>query len=404
MGDGTGVVGADGRDMGTDFHIEDPSLNDSLEETLDALLAKCPVAHSTVGHGYTVFNRYEDVKRCAQDWETFSSAGGYMVNRPEGAVLILPEECDPPYHDTWRRALNPFLSPTTIASYEAPARQYANELIDAFAATGSCEFVGDFAAQLPGMVLFNCIIPVPVEDLPWLFETLDIGTFGPLEERGPSFVEVYNYIGDYLAARRDEGPRGDVVDLIVAGVDKDGEPAPWEDRISVLVDLVYGGLATTTHVMSAAIHHLALNPADRQALVEDPSLIPAAVEEFIRVFPPVIAVARHVTADVEVAGEDLSEGDWVLLNYASASRDPEVVEDPTTIDIRRESILHSTFGIGVHRCIGSHLARLELTVTIEEMLRRIPEFSVAPGSSPSYETGQLRTMKNVQLVFDPASA
>ena len=134
------------RDWATDFDINAPEFSERFEEVLDELVEKCPVAHSPVGHGYHVFNRHEDVRRCGQDWKTFSSADGYQVNRPEGSVLILPEESDPPYHNEWRRALNPFFAPKVVNAFEDDVRTYANELIDTFIDKGSCDFVADFAA------------------------------------------------------------------------------------------------------------------------------------------------------------------------------------------------------------------------------------------------------------------
>ncbi len=390
-----------GRDMATDFDITDPVWSTGpFEAILDELVATCPVAHSSVGTGYRVINRHRDVRRCAQDWKTWSSEGGYMVNRLEGTPLILPEESDPPYHDAWRRVLNPFFDPKTVNGYEARVRAIANELVDAFVDRGACEFVAEFAAHLPGRVLFECIVPVPVEDTPVLFEAIDTGTFGPLEERGPAFGRVVAYCEALLERRAQEPPRGDVLDVIIAGVDRDGAPCPRADKIATLLDVVFGGLATTTHVMSGAMFHLGTHPEDAQALVAEPALIPQAVEEFVRLFPPVVAVGRVATQDTEVAGESFSAGDWILLNYASASRDPEAISDPTKLDVRREEIVHAAFGVGPHRCLGSHLARLELRVTVEEFLRRIPEFSLKPGTQPSYESGQLRTMKDVQLTWN----
>jgi cytochrome P450 len=175
--------------------------------------------------------------------------------------------------------------------------------------------------------------------------------------------------------------------------------APWEHRVSILVDLTFGGIATTTYVMAGAINHLATTPADRETLVNDPELIPRAVEEFVRVFPPVVALGRTCTRDVEVAGTEMKEGEFVLLGYGAASRDPRAVENAAEVDISRDSVLHSAFGVGPHRCIGSNLARLELKCTFEEWLKRIPEFSIKPGTAPVFETGILRTMKDLQLVF-----
>lgn len=170
------------------------------------------------------------------------------------------------------------------------------------------------------------------------------------------------YLGGFLKERSEQPPRGDVVDVIAAGVDKDGEPCPWEDRVSIITDLVLGGIATTTYVMSGGVYHLATHPEDRAQLVKDPGVIPQAVEEFVRIYSPIVALGRSATEDCVVAGTQIKAGDFVMLNYASASRDPAVLDDPRHLDIHRQESLHAAFGQGVHRCIGSHLARLELRI------------------------------------------
>lgn len=389
------------RDYHRNFDHEDPEFNLRFDEVLDELVARCPMSRSDKGHGYWVANRHEDVRRCAQDWKTFSSAKGYMVNRPEGAVTILPEESDPPYHNIWRAKLNPFFTPAVLDAYEPEVRRIANQLIDGFIERGQCSYLEEFAAHLPGMVLFRCLVPVPIEELPRLFKEIDDGTFGPLAERGKHFMAVYDYLDAYLKRRQLESPRGDVIDAILEGVEKDGAPCPWEDKVAILLDVVFGGLATTTHVLSASTHYLATHAADRRTLVAEPSLIPRAVEEFVRLFPPVVTVGRYVMKDTEVRGVNLKVGDWIALNYASASRDPQACTHPGKLDVRREEVVHSAFGVGPHRCLGSHLARLELRIATEEVLRRIPDFEVLPGSVPSYETGQLRTMTALDLSFKP---
>jgi cytochrome P450 len=380
-----------------DFHMEDPLLSERFEETLDELLAACPVARSRDGSGYFVINRHEDVRRCARDWRTFSSADGWMLNAPEGSIPILPEDSDPPYHNIWRHVLNPYFSRDNVTGLEDFARACARGLVEAMAPKGECEFIADYAAILPGRILFERILPVPVGDLPVLFEDIDTFSFGPLEERGLAFARVHAYLDRFLARRAAEPPKGDLVDLIAAGVDKDGAPCPWEDKVYVILDVVFGGLATTTHVMSGAIHHLATHPETRHALIADPSLIDAVVEETIRLYPPVVAAARTVRADTEVAGVALKAGDRVALNFAAAGRDPEACDNPAEFDPRRGQIVHTTFGVGPHRCLGEHLARLEIKVTVEEFLRRIPDFELVPGTRPIYESGQLRTMKNLML-------
>jgi cytochrome P450 len=389
-----------GRDMFNDFDIDDPKFNEHFFEILDDMVAHCPVVRSNVGQGYWMITRQQDVRKVGQDWKTFSSAKGYQPNRPEGLPYLFPEESDPPQHTAWRKALNPHLSPNAVANYEDTIRQDCNTLIDRFIDRGECEFVNEFGAKLPGWAFFKNVMGTPIEDLDKLVAGVENGTFAPPAERAGHFAFVFEYLGNYLAYRKDQPPRGDMVDLIAQGVEyENGEMAPWEHRVSVIVDLTFGGIATTTYVMAGAIHYLATHQGAREALVDNPDLIPRAVEEFVRVFPPVVALGRTCTRDVEVAGTEMKEGDFVMLGYGAASRDPRVVENPAEIDIGRETVLHSAFGVGVHRCIGSNLARLELRVTFEEWLKRIPDFGIKPGTEPIYETGILRTMKDLQLVY-----
>ena len=379
------------------FDIDDPLFATRFEDALDHLVAKCPVAHSSVGPGYRVFNRYRDVRRCAQDWRTFSSADGWMLNPPAGNIHILPEDLDPPYHTEWRRVLNPYFTAAAVAALEGPARAYAAELVDGFAARGACEYVADFAAQLPGLILFKHILPVPIAELPTLFKDIDIYSFGPLADRTAAFARVYAYLQKFLEERSQQPPRDDIVDVILAGVERDGAPCPWDDKVHVTLDVVFGGLATTTHAMSGAIFALANEPSIRAGLRQDPSRMDTAVEETVRLYAPVVAVGRSVREASEVGGEKLAVGDRIALNYAAASRDPEVCAHPARFDIQRPEVVHTAFGVGPHRCLGEHLARLEIRVAIEEFVKRIPDFELAPGTVPVYESGQLRTMKTLHL-------
>jgi cytochrome P450 len=390
-----------GRDIARDFDLDDPMFNDRFDEVLNFMVNKCPVSRSGVGAGYHLVNTNEQVRRVAQDWRTFSSAKGYMPNRPEGLPYLMPEESDPPMHTNWRHKLNPHMSPKVIATYEDVIRQDCNVLIDTFIEKGECEFISEFGALLPGWAFFKNVLGVPIDDLSMLVEGVEQGTFAlPAEERPAHMGRVFTYLDTHLKWRQTQPPRGDVIDTILEGVIyDDGTEAPWEHKVSILVDLTFGGIATTTFVMSSAIHYLATHPEVRQELIDDPSLIENAIEEFSRVFPPVIALGRTCTRDVAVAGTEMKEGDFVMLTWGAASRDPRAMEEPEKIDIKRETILHSTFGVGPHRCIGSNLARLELTATIEEWLKRIPEFSVRPGTEPVYVTGFLRSMRKLELVW-----
>lgn len=388
-----------GRDLVNDFDLDDPRFSDRFDETVDFMARKCPVVHSTVGKGYYLLNTQDDVRAAAQDWQTFSSAKGYMPNRPEGLPYLMPEESDPPIHTRWRRKLNPHLSPKTVATYEQPVRDDVNALIDRFIDRGECEFITELGALLPGWAFFKNILGVPIDDLPMLVNGVEEGTFSPdLEARAKHFAEVFAYLDKHLTWRSTQPAQGDLIDTILAGVTyEDGTESPWDHKVSILVDLTFGGIATTTFVMGSAIHHLATHPEQRQMLLDDPSLIENAIEEYARFFPPVVALGRTTTRDVEVSGTPIKAGEFVMLTYACASRDPRHMEEPEKIDIRRQGIPHSTFGVGPHRCIGSNLARVELTATLEEWLKRIPHFRVKPGTEPTYITGFLRSMRSLQL-------
>lgn len=390
-----------GRDLVTDFDLDDPRFNENFDETLDYLVRKCPVVHSPVGRGYYLINTQDDVRRAAQDWQTFSSAKGYMPNRPEGLPYLMPEESDPPIHTQWRKVLNPHLSPKVSLSYDQPIRDDVNELIDRFIDRGGCEFISEFGALLPGWAFFKNVLGLPVDDLAQLVEGVEEGTFNPdLNERARHFSNVFAYLEDHLRWRSEQPERDDLIGTILKGVTyDDGEPAPWEHKVSILVDLTFGGIATTTFVMASAIHHLATNPDQRQLLIDNPALIENAIEEYARFFPPVVALGRTCTRNVEIGGTEIPAGEFVMLTYAAASRDPRHMEDPGKIDLTRQGIPHSTFGVGRHRCIGSNLARVELSTTLEEWLKRIPEFSVKPGTEPAYVTGYLRSMRKLELVW-----
>ena len=388
-----------GRDLVNDFDLDDPGFNKDFDETLNFMVRKCPVVHSQVGQGYYLINTQDDVRAAAQDWKTFSSAKGYMPNRPDNLPYLMPEESDPPMHTRWRHALNPHLSPKTVAGYEQAVRNDVNELIDRFFDRGECEFISEFGALLPGWAFFKNILGLPIGDLAMLVNGVEEGTFNPdLAERSRHFAEVFSYLENHLKWRETQPSRGDLIDTILAGVTyDDGTVAPWEHKVSILVDLTFGGIATTTFVMGSAIHHLATHPDQRQLLLDDPTLVENAIEEYARFYPPVVGLGRTATRDVEVSGTQIKEGEFVILTYACASRDPRHMEEPEKVDLRRQGIPHSTFGVGPHRCIGSNLARVELTATLEEWLKRIPNFRVKAGTEPSYVTGYLRSMRTLQL-------
>lgn len=390
-----------GRDFFRDFDIDDPNLNEHFHEIIDLMVQKCPVAHSTVGTGYHVFSTEEAVRKIGQDWRTFSSAKGYIPNRPDDQPLMIPVEQDPPNHTSWRRALNPHMSPAVMDRIRGDVAREVGLLMDAFIDRGECEFISEVAGVLPGRAFFIYVLGVPVDELSTLVHDVEMSLLGPMEERIAYHKKVYDYLEEFLKKRMEMEPQGDIVDTILAGVTySDGKEAPWDHKVSVVLDLTYGGISTTIYVIGSIARHLADHPEHRQQLLDHPEWIENATEEFVRCYSPVVAMGRTCMRDTEVDGVKLNKGDYVMMGFSGAGRDPRTIENPKELNFAEPTIHHPTFGVGPHRCIGSHLARMEMSVFVEEWLKRIPHFRVKPGTEPVYETGFLRAMSALHLEWD----
>lgn len=391
-----------GRDWFKDADLDAAEFNEHYDEVIDAFVQHCPIARSNVGHGYWIVNRFKDVREVAQDWKTFSNAGGFQPNAAPDSPKLYPQELDPPYHTRWRTALAPFFSPRAVKAHHDDVVEQVNFLIDGFIDKGECDFIEEFAAPLPGRVFFQSYLGVPMEDLPFLRRAVDDAMRGPVAERGAGWQKTADYLADYLRKREQEPPRGDFVDAILEGVPLDnGDPCPWDHKVSIINDLLAGGIVTTTYLLGSIAHHLATTPDDRHRLAEDESLHLRAVEELSRAHSSVVALGRTATRDTEISGQKISKGEMVVINFTAACRDPEMVDDPMTIDITRQLPTNAAFGFGPHRCVGSHIARQNAAVMIRELLARIPDFELQPGTGPTFTTGITRSMDTLPIRFRP---
>ncbi len=385
------------RDYVTDYDLGDPELNERWDELIPHLHARCPVARSEVGEGYWVIQRYDDVKRCAIDWQTFTNTSGFMVNRPPALPYFAPGESDPPLQKALRAVLQPFLTAKKLTELEPVIRGHADRLIDMFIADGKVEAVSQFANVLPQYVFSVAVAGMDPADMPYLLEAFSLS--GPMESRAEGFGRGMARIEEYLVHRKGEPSRNDIVDALLAF---EFEGYTWADRVGTLSQLTIGGIGTTGYAFSGGLYHLATNPKDRQRLAADPRGIPRAVEEFLRLYLGAPNMARRATVDTEVAGVKIAAGDRVLLSFGAANRDPAVVAgDPNAVDITRDPIGHLGFGAGVHRCVGAPLALLELRIGFEQFLSRIGDFNVPEGFVPEYETGNTRHMSALPLLFTP---
>jgi len=393
-----------GRDHFTDFDLDSREFSDNFDAVVDAVHAGCPVARSQAKGGYWVVTGFDEIRRVAQDWETFSNAEGYEPNRAgDDNARLYPLEIDPPYQTRWRAHLGEYFSPRSIRKNTDSIRGDVNHLLDGFIEEGRCDWVDRFAAHLPGRVFFSTMLGVPVADLPFLQQAADDAIRGPFEGRQEGWNRVGTYLDDYLRLRSEEPPRGDFVDAILAGVQTDdGEPAPWQHKVFVMVDMLAGGLTTTTFLLTGLVHFLATHPEDRARLADDPALRPNAVEEVVRYYASILALGRTATRDTEIAGQPIKRGEMVMLAYSAAARDPRVFSDPHTIDIDRRISTNIAFGYGPHRCIGSHLARLQAQVTLDEVLRRLPDLRLAEGAAPFYTHSTVtRDLNDLIIEFTP---
>ena len=360
---------------------------------------RCPVAHDAL-MDTVLISRYADVLAALRDPETFSSEldAAALGQRP-----LIPLQVDPPRQTRFRRILDPHFSRRKMLALEPRVRTLVNGLIDAFAADGHCEFNAAFAIPLPCTVFLD-LMGLPQSDLPELLEFKD-GIIRPeasSPEEGERLREetsarIYAYFEELLEARA-RHPRDDLMTWFL-GAELDGDRLTREEVLDISYLFLLAGLDTVTATLGCSVAHLARHPDERTRLVSDPSLWPAAVEELLRHETPVPVVIRVVTRDTEFAGHSLETGQRVMLMLGAADTDDAEFADADSVSFERGANRHLAFGGGPHRCLGSHLARMELRVALEELHRRIPHYEVAPGETPRYGGG-IREVQYLPLVFD----
>jgi len=355
-------------------------------EMFNTLRGSCPVAHSDKWGGFYVMTKYDDIWAAMRDHGTFSSAksqdesgtwhGGDVI--PDvGMPPFYPLDLDPPLHQSFRQILNPFLSPASVEQRSERILGYISTLIDAFIERGDCEFVTEFANPAPAISTVEMLGLEVTEWRRWAepHHSIQFAEHGTAEHEQAIADLVWQR--DQLAAairERLETPRDDMI-THVANARIDGRPIEPEEGAALLWTVVGGGVDTSTAFVTNALAHLSEHPEQRAWLLEDlDARLPAAIEELLRYYPPVRAVARTVRQEVEVGGQRLCPADRVLLPVLAANFDPEQFDRPGEVILDREPNRHATFGIGVHRCVGSSVARFTVTNMIREVLTRMPDY------------------------------
>lgn len=374
-----------------------------IQPALRALIDRERVFRSDDGH-VTILH-LEDVLEVTKrrdvhsmDPEMVTLAGAYMgAGRP-----LIPLMLDGDAHTKYRKLLDPLFAPKVVAQLATRVRALADELIDGFAAEGTVELYGAFCEPLPSMV-FLTLLGLPLEDLDFLLWFKN-GIIRPDDDdhRVTANARMIEYLYAELDRREVSGTPGD--DLIGGFItaEVDGETLTREDVIDITFLLVLAGLDTVAASLSCMVDWLARHPDQRQRLLDDPSLLPAAIEELMRFETPVVAGGRYATADFEIGGEQIKAGDQLTVCWAAANLDGDRFDDALAVDFERAANRHIAFASGFHRCLGSHLARMELSVILGALHERIPDYALDPELTPGYNNTMIRTVDPLPLVFTPA--
>lgn len=372
------------------------------------LRAECPVAHTDAHGGFWVLSRYEDVVAAAKDDATFASGhtvngvSGFGVTIPPAPLPHFPIEMDPPEYTPYRKLLNPLFSPAVSKSWEPRIAHWVDTCLDAVIEQGTFDIVGDLANPVPS--LFTCeFLGLPIEDWRAYGDVQHEIIYTPPDQRTDILQRYFEALGrvyEIIVEQREQPGEGLIGRLVTADID--GQPIPNEMVLSIVNLVMAGGFDTTTAVTANALIYLADNPDARQRLIDNPDSIPQACEEFLRRFTPQQGLARTVTKPVTVHDVQLQPGDRVLLSWASANQDETAFDHPDEMVLDRFPNRHTTFGMGIHRCIGSHIARNELAAMVRGVLTRIPDYQVDHDAAQRYTSiGVINGWITVPATFTP---
>ncbi len=383
----------------------DPATSDAPHDAYRQLRAECPVARvdNLAGAPTVYISRYEDAMWALRHPEVFSSGPG-AVQIGQDQPLI-PLQVDPPDHAKYRRMLDPEFSPKKMEALEPDVRAMVNELIDGFIDDGQCNFHETLATPFPSAVFLR-LMGLPQSDLEtflqWRDDTIRPAT-DDMDEATRIRAEAGHAIAMYFESALEDRRANPDDGLLsrLAHAEVEGRPLTKDESLGVCHLLLLAGLDTVTATLDCLVTHLARNPELRDRMVGEPGLTAAGVEELLRWETPVAMVIREVIQDATLAGVDLKAGDGCVVMIGAADTDENEFVDAHVVDLDRAANRHVAFGAGPHRCLGSHLARMELRVALEELHRRIPNYRIAEGAEIHHSPG-IRQADHVPLVWDTA--
>ncbi len=382
----------------TDFDHLDPRWTENPYPIWDELRQSCPIAHTERFMGAYFPSRYEDVRAIAYDTEHFSSRRPVVRESRPPLIPAPPITSDPPEHWPAKQVLLPAFTPEMISRHEPRTRDICRELLGRISGKSDCDAAVEYAQEIPVRVIAY-MLGVPEHDADqfrkWIKEILEIGVTD-YDVLMRAQREMIAYFAEKIAAQRGT-PRDDLIDyLINARID---DQAFSDEHINgTLRLLMIAGIDTTWSAIGSCLWHLAQNPEDRRRLTTDPGLMGSAVEEFLRAYAPV-TMAREVVKETQIGGCTFKPGHMILLSFPAANRDPAMFPEANKVIIDRAQNRHAAFGLGIHRCIGSNLARMEIRVALTEWLACFPEFCLNPGARVTWSIGTVRGPRQLPLLL-----
>ncbi|HSX54378.1 MAG TPA: cytochrome P450 [Sphingomonas sp.] len=393
--------------MTHDFDPLQPETFDSANGEYAELRARCPVAHSDAWGGFWALMKHDDVAAAAADWQTFITSQQNVVPKVAFTGRRPPLHLDPPEHTPYRRAIAPLLTERKVAKLEPVVRRICRELLAQMVANGGGDVVADFSAHMPIAVFANWmnLAPDAVAELTRVGQRYNIAVqSNDIDSTKESSLVLYDMARGIVADRKASPlPVDEDVTSALLATRVDGEPLPEEMIVGTIRQVLVVGIIAPSVMIGSIAVHLGRDRALQSRLRADPALVPAATEEFLRLYTPYRGFARTAVRDVTIRGRTIPAGEPIALVYASANRDEEVFEAPEEFRIDRPNMRDSVaFGRGPHMCVGAALARLELQVAIEELLAAAPGFALAGEPKPTRfpEIGAL----SVPVIFEGAAA
>jgi cytochrome P450 len=400
----TEITKAPVSDFATDWDHTDPQWVANPYPIWEELREKCPVAHTDRYGGGWFPVTHELVSEVANDTDHYTSRTVVIGNGrpgedapPAPIGVVPPISSDPPFHQIARRIILPAFAPKPINALEPRIRELCVRLLDKIEGQEFINGGTDYAQFIPAGVI-ELLLGFPPEDEELFREFIHVVLEGvdepDVEKRMEMFMPIQEYIekqiNDHIA-----NPRDDLTSYLL-NVEIGGQKLQPEHIFGTVILALIAGIDTTWSAIGASLYHLATNPNDLQRLIDEPELLPTAIEEFLRFYSPV-SMARLVKEDFDFHGCPMKKDDWILLGFPAANRDPEAFEDADKFIIDRQVNRHLAFGLGIHRCAGSNLARLEMRVALEEFLKRYTKFELADPSAVTWSKGQVRGPRNLPL-------